>query len=37
MGSDLGNLLQVMAYLIVGTVGITLLGGWVLKRFGPRK
>lgn len=31
------NLLKVLAYLVVGTVGIVALAGWALKRFGPRK
>ena len=31
------NLLKVLAYLIVATVGIVLLAGWALKRFGQRK
>jgi hypothetical protein len=31
------NLLKVLAYLIVTTVGIVLLAGWALKRFGPPK
>jgi hypothetical protein len=37
MNSDLANQLLVMAYLIVGTIGIALFAGWALKRFGPRK
>jgi hypothetical protein len=37
MDSDLANLLEVMAYLIGGTIVIALLAGWALKRFGPRK
>lgn len=31
------NLLKVVAYLIVGTTGIVLLGSWALKRLGPPK
>jgi hypothetical protein len=37
MNFDFANELEVMAYLIGGTVGIALFAGWVLKRFGPRK
>jgi hypothetical protein len=37
MDPGLFNLLKVLAYLIVGTVGIVALGGWALRRFGPRK
>jgi hypothetical protein len=37
MNSDFVKTLEVMAYLIVGTVGIALFAGWLLKRFGPRK
>jgi hypothetical protein len=35
--SDLINTLKILAYLIVGFVGVLLLGGWALKRFGPPK
>jgi len=31
------NLLKVVVYLILGTAGIVMLGGWALKRFGPPK
>jgi hypothetical protein len=34
---ELVNLLKVVAYLIVGTIGIAWLAGWALKRFGPPK
>lgn len=37
MNSDLANLLEVMAYLVLGTTAIALGAGWLLKRFGPRK
>jgi hypothetical protein len=37
MTSDFANLLEVMAYLILGTLAIALLAGWILKRFGPPK
>jgi len=37
MTSDFANLLEVMAYLISGTLAIGLLAGWILKRFGPPK
>lgn len=37
MDSDLIHLLEIMAYLILGTVGIALLAGWLLRHFGPRK
>jgi hypothetical protein len=37
VNADFVNELKVLVYLIVGFVGIILLGGWVLKRFGPRK
>lgn len=37
MNPEFVNLLKVLAYLIVGTVGIVLLAGWALKRFGPPK
>jgi hypothetical protein len=29
--------LEVLAYLVLGTAVIAGLGGWLLKRFGPRK
>ena len=31
------NELKVFVYLIVGTAGIALFAGWVLKFFGPPK
>jgi hypothetical protein len=34
---EFANGLVVLAYLIVCTVGIVLLVGWALKRFGPPK
>ena len=35
---DFANVVKVVAYLILGTLGIGLLGAWALKRFGsPRK
>jgi hypothetical protein len=37
MNLDFANELEVMAYLILGTVGIALFAGWLLRRFGPRK
>ncbi len=37
MDPGLFNLLKVLAYLVVGTVGIVALAGWALKRFGPPK
>jgi uncharacterized membrane protein AbrB (regulator of aidB expression) len=37
MNSDLTSQLMVIGYLILGTVGIALLAGWLLKRFGPRR
>jgi predicted membrane channel-forming protein YqfA (hemolysin III family) len=37
MDPDFFNLLKVLVYLILGTVGIVLLAGWALKRLGPRK
>jgi hypothetical protein len=29
--------LEVVAYLVVGTLTIAVAAGWLLKRFGPRK
>jgi hypothetical protein len=37
MSPDLINLLQVVAYLVLGTVGIVLVAAWMLKHFGPPK
>ena len=37
MGDDLCNGLLILAYLILGTAIIVLLGYWALKKFGPRK
>jgi hypothetical protein len=37
VNSDFINLLKVLIYLIGGFVGILLLAGWALKRFGPPK
>ena len=37
MDPELVDLLKVVAYLILGTVGIALLAGWAMKRFGPPK
>ena len=37
MDTEFVNLLKVLAYLILGTAGIILLGGWALKRRGPPK
>ena len=37
MDADFINELKVVAFLIVGTAGIVLLAGWVLKRFGSPK
>ncbi len=36
MNSDANSLL-VLVYLVGGTLGIALLVGWALKRFGPPK
>ena len=37
MNSDFANVLEIVVYLVVGTVAIALLTGWVIKRFGTRK
>ena len=37
MNPELFNLLKVLVYLIMGTIGIVLFAGWALKRFGPQK
>jgi len=37
MDTDFLNLLKVLTYLVAGTAGIVLLGGWALKRLGPPK
>jgi hypothetical protein len=37
VNSELVNLLKGVAYLILGTISITLLAGWALKRFGQPK
>jgi flagellar biogenesis protein FliO len=37
MSTDYLQLLLVVIYLMSGTLGIVLLVGWVLKRFGPPK
>lgn len=37
MDPDTLDTLKVLAYLVVGTLGMALLGGWALKRFGPPK
>lgn len=37
MNPDLASLLEVMAYLTLGTLAIALFGAWILKRFGPPK
>jgi hypothetical protein len=34
---ELINLLKVVAYLFLGTIGIALLAGWAMKHFGPPK
>ena len=34
---ELTNMLAVLAYLVLGTIGIALLFGWVLRRLGPPK
>jgi len=31
------NLLEIMAYLIIGTVAIAWAASWLLKHLGPRK
>jgi hypothetical protein len=36
MNSDANSLL-VLVYLVGGTLGIALMMGWALKRFGPPK
>jgi hypothetical protein len=35
MSFDLENLLSVVGFLVLGTVGIALLAGWALKHLGP--
>jgi hypothetical protein len=37
MNPDFLNLLQTVAYLVLGTVGIALLAAWMLKFFGSPK
>jgi hypothetical protein len=37
VSADFINELKVLIYWIVSFVGILLLAGWALKRFGPRK
>ena len=38
MSNDLFDVLKVIAYLIVGTLLLAVVGGWALRRFGaPRK
>jgi flagellar biogenesis protein FliO len=37
MGADLFNALSILIYLASGVIGIVLLAGWLLKRFGPPK
>jgi hypothetical protein len=37
MNSDFASLVEVMAYLIGGTVAIAVVVGWLLKHFGTRK
>jgi hypothetical protein len=37
MNPEFINELKVVAYLIVGTIGIAWLAGWALKRFGSPK
>ena len=37
MSPDVLNLLQTVAYLVLGTVGIALLAAWMLKYFGSPK
>jgi hypothetical protein len=37
MNFEFVNGLIVLAFLVLGTVSITLLSGWALKRFGPPK
>ncbi len=38
MDPDTINILKVVAYLAIGTLGLALLGGWTLRRFGsPRE
>jgi hypothetical protein len=36
MDSDFANLLEILGYLIAGTLGIGLLGAWLVKWLGPR-
>ncbi len=37
MNPDFLDLLQTVAYLVLGTVGIALLAAWMLKFFGSPK
>jgi len=37
MNTDLTSQLEIMGYLVVGTVTIAVVIGWVVKRFGPRE
>jgi hypothetical protein len=37
MSVELTDILAVLAYLVLGTIGIALLVGWALKRPGPPK
>jgi hypothetical protein len=37
MDPEMFNDLKVLAYLILGTLGMAWLGAWALKRFGPPK
>jgi len=37
VNGEITNGLEVLAYLFLGTVGITLLVTWLLKQFGPHK
>jgi hypothetical protein len=36
MESEFSNSVEVVAYLIIGTLVIAVVAGWLLKRFGPR-
>jgi hypothetical protein len=37
MTAEWTSQLEVLAYLLLGTLAISGMAGWLLKRFGPRK
>jgi len=37
VNADILNSLLILTYLALGIISIALLGGWLLKRFGPPK